>query len=306
MQIQFLDVIYLKINLANIFYPLHSSGGRKTMTMKKCNKYVVLVIPLISLASFAYLKTAHGVENPYKYAKQDERFQKSAMHQFHTGLSQTINGLEQKSDNLEAMNQNLEGRINMLASEKDKLNKSYAQMKAKQSTMEKEQANLKKKATSLEVAYKKLSSKVHVATAPKKPKAVAKKTSSINTAQKKISTKPKSTAKKPIQKNAMSTKTATVEDTSPVQSYPTTVSAGKIPEDRTEETAGNLDIKKINEKGIEYGKKGMYSEAIREFQKVAAIEPNMPNVHYNLGLAYKKKGMITEAEKEFAEYERLK
>ena len=50
----------------------------------------------------------------------------------------------------------------------------------------------------------------------------------------------------------------------------------------------------------------MYSESIREFQKVAAIEPNMPNVHYNLGLAYKKKGMITEAEKEFAEYERLK
>ena len=143
--------------------------------MKKLTKYVALIVPLISLASVAYLKTAHGVENPYKYAKQDERFQKSAMHRFRTGLSQTINGLEQKSDNLEAMNQNLEGRINMLASEKDKLNKAYAQIKAKQSTLEKEHVKLKKKATSLEVAYKKLSSKSKVAATPKKTKAAAKK-----------------------------------------------------------------------------------------------------------------------------------
>ena len=50
----------------------------------------------------------------------------------------------------------------------------------------------------------------------------------------------------------------------------------------------------------------MYDEAIKEFRKVAAIEPNMANVHYNLGLAYKKKGMLSEADNEFAEYERLK
>ena len=65
-------------------------------------------------------------------------------------------------------------------------------------------------------------------------------------------------------------------------------------------------MKKINERGIEYGKKGMYDQAIKEFQKVAAIEPNVANAHYNLGLAYKKKGMLTESDKEFAEYERLK
>ena len=166
MQIQFLDVIYLKINLANIF-TLYKAQEEEKNDIEKCKKYVVLVIPLISLASVAYIKTAHGVENPYKYAKQDERFQKSAMHQFQTGLSQTFNGLEQKSDNLEAMNQNLEGRINMLASEKDKLNKAYAQMKAKQSVLEKEHVTLKKKATSLEVAYKKMSSKFKVATVSK-------------------------------------------------------------------------------------------------------------------------------------------
>ena len=251
--------------------------------MKKLTKYVALIVPLISLASVAYLKTAHGVENPYKYAKQDERFQKSAMHRFRTGLSQTINGLEQKSDNLEAMNQNLEGRINMLASEKDKLNKAYAQIKAKQSTLEKEHVKLKKKTTSPEVAYKKLSSKSKVAATPKKTKAAAKKT-----AAKKTST---------IQN---------VEDTSPVQSSPPVVPAGRISEERQNEVAGGLDIKKINEKGIEYGKKGMYDEAIKEFRKVAAIEPNMANVHYNLGLAYKKKGMLSEADNEFAEYERLK
>lgn len=276
------------------------------MTLKKCNKYVVLVIPLISLASVAYIKTAHGIENPYKYAKQDERFQKSAMHQFHTGLSQTINGLEQKSDNLEAMNQNLEGRINMLASEKDKLNKAYAQMKAKQSVLEKEHVTLKKKATSLEVAYKKMSSKSKVATVSKKPKAVAKKTSVAQKTTKKASAKPKSTAQKTAGKKTSSIQN--VEDTSSLQSPPSipVASTEKTAEERKDEVVGGVDVKKINEKGIEYGKKGMYDQAIKEFQKVAAIEPNMANVHYNLGLAYKKKGMLSEADSEFAEYERLK
>ena len=62
--------------------------------MKKLTKYATLIVPLISLTSVVYLKTAHGLENPYKYAKQDERFQRSGLHQFQTGLSRTINGLE--------------------------------------------------------------------------------------------------------------------------------------------------------------------------------------------------------------------
>ncbi|MBE7444286.1 MAG: hypothetical protein HS132_03225 [Planctomycetia bacterium] len=61
------------------------------------------------------------------------------------------------------MSQNLEGRVNMLASEKDTLNKAYLQMKVRQSMLEKDHTKLKKKTTSLEVAYKKLSSKVNVA-----------------------------------------------------------------------------------------------------------------------------------------------
>ena len=274
--------------------------------MKKSTKYVALVVPLIALSSFAYIKTVHGVENPYKYAKQEERFQRSELHQFQTGLSRTINGLEQKSDNFEAMNQNLEGRINMLASEKDKLNKAYAQMKAKQSTLEKEHVKLKKKATSLEVAYKKLSTKSKVAATPKKTKVAAKKTSVAPKTMKKASAKPKSTAQKTAGKKTSSIQN--VEDTSSLQSPPSipVASAEKTSEERKDEVVGGVDVKKINEKGIEYGKKGMYDQAIKEFQKVAAIEPNMANVHYNLGLAYKKKGMLSEADNEFTEYERLK
>lgn len=272
--------------------------------MKKLTKYVALVVPLIALSSVAYIKTVHGVENPYKYTKQEERFQRSELHKFQTGLSRTINGLEQKSDNLEAMNQNLEGRINMLVSEKDRLNKAYAQMKTKQSTLEKEHVKLKKKATSLEVAYKKMSSKAKVATVSKKSKVAAKKTSVAPKTAKKASAKPKSTAQKMAAKKT--TGIRNVKDTASIQSSPSVVSAERTTEERQSEVDSGIDIKKINEKGIEYGKKGMYDQAIKEFQKVAAIEPNMANVHYNLGLAYKKKGMLSEADNEFAEYERLK
>ena len=257
--------------------------------MKKIIKYVALIVPLISVASVAYLKTAHC-----EYNDPTEWFQESAMYQLRTGLCQTIDGLEQKTDNLEAMNQNLEGRINMLASDKDKLNKAYTQIKAKQSTLEKEHVKLKKRAASLEVAYKKLSSKSKVATSSKKTKVAAKKASA----------KPKITAQKTAAKKTSAIQN--VEDTSSVQSFPPVVSAGGITEERKSEVDSGVDIKKLNEKGIEYGKKGMYDEAIKEFQKVAAIKPNMANVHYNLGLAYKKKGMLSEADNEFAKYERLK
>ncbi|MFN3531922.1 MAG: tetratricopeptide repeat protein [Candidatus Brocadia sp.] len=266
--------------------------------------YVELPVLLVLFILAVNSKIALGLENSYKYEKYEARFQKSGFSRFKTDLSQSISGLEQKSDNLEAMNQNLEGRVNMLASEKDKLNKAYAQMKVKQSTLEKEHAKLKKKAASLEVAYKKLSSKVNVAKTSKKPKTVAQKKTVTKTTQKKTSAKPKTTAKTVSGKKVSST--AKKEGSPPVQSYPPVVSEIKAPEGQKEETIDELDIKKINAKGIEYGKKGMYDQAIREFQKVAAIEPNLANVHYNLGLAYKKKGMLSDANREFAEYERLK
>lgn len=271
--------------------------------MKKLTKYAALIVPLISLASVACLKTAHGVDGSASLDPSNW-FQESATYQFRTGICQTIDGLEQKSDNLEAMNQNLEGRINMLASEKDKLNKAHAQIKAKQSTLEKEHVKLKKRAASLEVAYKKLSSKSKVATSSKKTKVAAKKTSGAQKTPEKASAKPRITAQKIDAKKTSAIQN--VEDTSPVQSFPPVVSAGGITEERKSEVDSGIDIKKINEKGIEYGKKGMYDEAIKEFQKVAAIKPNMANVHYNLWLAYKKKGMLSEADNEFAKYERLK
>lgn len=276
------------------------------MTMMKFLKVKYFEVPILLVVFVAAIdsKMALGEENSYKYEKHEVRFQKSGFNRFQKGLSQSISGLEQKSDNLEAMNQNLEGRINMLASEKDKLNKAYAQMKVKQSVLEKEHAKLKKKATSLEVAYKKLSSKGNVVKTSKKPKVAAPKKTAAKTAQKKTTAKPKTTAKKAPDKAIASIEKT--EGASHVQSYPPIVPLEKTSEAQKEETAGGLDIKKINEKGIEYGKKGMYDQAIKEFQKVAAIEPNMANVHYNLGLAYKKKGMLSDANREFAEYERLK
>lgn len=273
---------------------------RRLLKLKSIELLIFLVLLLLTVNS----KMVYGVENSYKYMKHEERFRKSSFSKFQNGLSQTIVGLEQKSDKLEAMNQNLEGRVNMLASEKDKLNKAYAQIRVKQSALEKEHAKLKKKATSLEVAYKKLSSKVSVAKTSKKPKTVAQKKTVTKTTQKKTSAKPKTTAKTVSGKKVSST--AKKEGSPPVQSYPPVVSEIKAPEGQKEETISELDIKKINEKGIEYGKKGMYDQAIKEFQKVAAIEPNLANVHYNLGLAYKKKGMLSDANREFAEYERLK
>lgn len=267
-------------------------------------KYIKLLIFFVLLILTVDSKIVYGVENLYKYTKHEERFRKSSFSKFHNGLSHTIGGLEEKSDDLEAMNQNLEGRVNMLASEKDKLNKAYAQMKAKQSAMEKEHVKLKKKATSLEVAYKKLSSKVNVAKTSKKPKSVAKKKSVTKTTQKKASTKSKSTVKKASGKNVSG---AGKKVSKPIaRSYPPTVPEVKATEEQKRDEVSGFDIKKINERGIEYGKKGMYDQAIKEFQKVAAIEPNLANVHYNLGLAYKKKGMISDSNREFAEYERLK
>lgn len=257
----------------------------KTTISKKC---LVLLIPLLMFILNTITKTAACVENQYKCEKQEKRFQNSDFSRFHSNLERSFSGLEEKADNLEAMNQNLEGRINMLAAEKDKLNKAYVQMKAKQSALEKEHAKLKKRTSSLEVAYKKTSGKNKVATTSKKAKTPAKKTTA------KSSQKSKSTSK--TASNNISS--AGTGDMSTAQTQP--------PGMQSDEDKSAIDIKKINEKGVEYGKKGMYDEAIREFQKVAAMEPNMANIHYNLGLAYKKKGMLAEAEKEFTEYERLK
>ncbi len=262
------------------------------MIMKKAPelKYIIFMSCAL-LVLFITGKTTFGVDNPYKYAKHKEMSQKSTMHQIQTSVIKTFDSMEQRLNDFEATNQNLEGRINMLASEKERLNKAYTQMKVRLYTLEKDHEKLKKRAASLEIAHKKLSTKVNV-TSAKKQTPVAERTS---VAQK----SPKSTAQK-----------TTAEEISIAQdkgkTSSTVVSVGKTSEELQNKGDGGLDIKKINEKGVEYGKKGMYDAAIKEFQKVAAIEPEIPNIHYNLGLAYKKKGMIAEAENAFAEYERLK
>lgn len=276
------------------------------MTMRKLLRFksVRLFIFFVSLLLIADSRMVYGAENSYKYMRYEERFRKSSFSKFQNGLSQTISGLEQRSDNLEAMNQNIEGRVNMLASEKDKLNKAYAQVKVRQSNLEKEHAKLKKKATSLEVAYKKLSGKVNVAKPSTKPKSVAQKKSVPKTTQKKSSSQSRSTAKTSSGKKVSIA--GKQEAKAAVQPPPPIVSEARVSEEQKGERVSGVDIRQINEKGIEYGKKGMYDQAIKEFQKVVTIDPNLANARYNLGLAYKKKGMLSDANREFAEYERLK
>src|SRR3990170_5591193 len=283
-----------KLENFNLAWAIHDSKRKRSELPLHANKNnrrspnLIIFMSCALLVLFITGKTTFGVDTPYKYAKHKEMSQKSTMHQIQTSIVKTFDRMEQRLTDFEATNQNLEGRINMLASEKERLNKTYTQVKVRLYTLENDHEKLKKRATSLEIAHKKLSTKVNVAAA-KKRTPVAERTSVAQKSPKKVSVKPKSTAQKTAAK-----KISVAPD------------KGKISEERQNKGAGELDIKKINEKGVEYGKKGMYDAAIKEFQKVAALEPEMPNIHYNLGLAYKKKGMIAEADNEFAEYERLK
>jgi len=293
-----------KLENFNLAWAIHDSKRKRSELPLHANKNnrrspnLIIFMSCALLVLFITGKTTFGVDTPYKYAKHKEMSQKSTMHQIQTSIVKTFDRMEQRLTDFEATNQNLEGRINMLASEKERLNKTYTQVKVRLYTLEKDHEKLKKRATSLEIAHKKLSTQVNVAAA-KKQTPLAQGTSVAQKSAKKVSVKPKSTAQKTAAK-----KISVAPDKGKTSS--TVASAGKISEERQNKGAGELDIKKINEKGVEYGKKGMYDAAIKEFQKVAALEPEMPNIHYNLGLAYKKKGMIAEADNEFAEYERLK
>jgi len=267
-------------------------------------KLLTCSIVVICLTLAANSETVLGVDNAYKYQKHETRFQQSSFNRFKTELNKTVNHLEHKTEDLEEKNQNLEGRVTTLNTEKDKLSKACAQMKAKQTILEQDQAKLKKKTRALEIAYKGSAKKKKAAVASKKKKSVAKKSATSKSPQ----TKTGARSDKKRQKTAApeTTPAKTTAGTPAPQKTPLITPIEREPVERQTVTAlGNLDVKKINEKGIEYGKQGRYDEAIKEFQKAAAMEPNIANVHYNLGLAYKKKGMSSEAEKEFAEYERL-
>lgn len=267
-------------------------------------KLLTCSIAILCLTSAANSKTVFGVDNAYKNQRHEARFQQSSFSKFRTQLSKTVDDLEQKTEDIEDLNQKLEGRVGTLNEEKDKLSKTCAQMKVKQTMLEQDQASLKKKTNSLEVAYKSSANKNKVATASKKQKPVAKKSAISTSSQTKTTAKSSKKEQKTTAKKTTSVKTA--ETTPPPQRAPKVAPIEREPVERQAVTmSGDSDVKKINEKGIEYGKQGKYDEAIKEFQQVAAIEPNIANVHYNLGLAYKKKGMNSESKKEFAEYERL-
>ncbi len=61
-----------------------------------------------------------------------------------------------------------------------------------------------------------------------------------------------------------------------------------------------------NNLGIAYRGKGMYDEAIREYQQALKLEPDNAESFYNLGNAYSNKGMYDEAIREYQQALRLK
>ncbi|MCK9604312.1 MAG: tetratricopeptide repeat protein [Candidatus Omnitrophica bacterium] len=64
-----------------------------------------------------------------------------------------------------------------------------------------------------------------------------------------------------------------------------------IVDDNMAQGAKGLSI----EKGVEFGKRGMYEEAIVEFTRIINAEPNNANAYVNRGLAYRMKGEIDQA-----------
>jgi tetratricopeptide (TPR) repeat protein len=61
-----------------------------------------------------------------------------------------------------------------------------------------------------------------------------------------------------------------------------------------------------NEVGDLYLRKGMYDDAMEEYKKAVAVDPNCALAHFNLSIIYDRKGMKREADEEFAVYKRLK
>jgi tetratricopeptide (TPR) repeat protein len=49
----------------------------------------------------------------------------------------------------------------------------------------------------------------------------------------------------------------------------------------------------------------MYDEAILEYKKVIESNPNLPDVHYNLGVVYREKGMLLQAKREVSLYKKM-
>lgn len=61
-----------------------------------------------------------------------------------------------------------------------------------------------------------------------------------------------------------------------------------------------------NEIGDLYLRKGMYDEAMAEYEKAIEVDPNYAISHFNLSIVYDKKGMKEKADEEYAKYKMLK
>jgi len=69
---------------------------------------------------------------------------------------------------------------------------------------------------------------------------------------------------------------------------------------------GRIKIAIHNKKGADYYRKGMYNEAMAEFQKAILIKPDYAEAHNNLGVIYRVKGMSDDAIDEFQKAIRFK
>jgi tetratricopeptide (TPR) repeat protein len=61
-----------------------------------------------------------------------------------------------------------------------------------------------------------------------------------------------------------------------------------------------------NEVGDLYLRKGMYDEAMEEYQKAIEADTSYAIAHFNLSIVYDKKGMKDEADEEYTIYKKLK
>lgn len=69
---------------------------------------------------------------------------------------------------------------------------------------------------------------------------------------------------------------------------------------------GRIKIAIHNKKGADYYHKGMYNEAMTEFQKAIAIKLDYAEAHNNLGVIYRTKGLYDNAIDEFQMATRFK
>jgi tetratricopeptide (TPR) repeat protein len=62
-----------------------------------------------------------------------------------------------------------------------------------------------------------------------------------------------------------------------------------------QEQTGSMDAEAYNNRGIAYGKKGQFDQAISDLTKALKINPRYARAYYNRGIAYGKKDQYDQA-----------